>query len=264
MENFPKINAKKDTSVEENLNTIGASTESQTMSRADTLRWQINQMKENVRKDREFGIPEEHLAALEEDIKNQEIELAQLEGDSQENRLASSEEINTQENSRLPESSTQENRLEEKELIFDTYKPEFDMGLGIPLSLSKEDWSEVKDALDYTYQRHLEENPDTEKIQEQLESLKSLLEKEFNDDFSYKLLSGEINKLEKQKKLLHKTQNTLGRFSQQSETLNKKWEDLSKEWSDYNRLLYKTTRGFLEFRVSGLERDINELKNSSD
>ncbi len=155
---------------------------------------------------------------------------------------------------------TSANNLESKEeKIFSSYKPEFDMALGIPFDLPKEEWDKLQPALDSSYE--VENSADIELLENQLNDIKSSLDGKFSSDASYNLLSTEIDKLQKNADKLYRLQNSLGKFGQQNEALEKKWHDVSNQKSDYSRLLYKTTRGFLEQRAEHMENHISKTKD---
>jgi hypothetical protein len=94
MENFAKSNLIKDSNLENNSQEFEGFTDDSTgkkyetkdevdmyeaKQKADGLKWQIEKGSENIEKDRKFGIPEKHLAGLEEDVEKARVELAQLE-----------------------------------------------------------------------------------------------------------------------------------------------------------------------------------------
>ena len=158
-----------------------------------------------------------------------------------------------------------ENNIE-KEKVFSTYKPEFDQQLGIPLSLEKEEWPNFEKALNSSYgpghnleSDDLYKNRDINGLESQLDYIKNFLNSEFADDISYNLLSNEIKRLKKPLEALEKSSKIM--LGPVSSFVEEKQSKLSEGISSYERTLYKTIRGFLEFRIESMENHLKRLKN---
>ena len=156
--------------------------------------------------------------------------------------------------------NTYEQSIESKEKEYFAYKPEFDMAIGITLSLPEEKMKEVEAAFEASY-GPIEDGADIELLENQINLMKDLIEDgEFNNDFSYNLLSHEIKKIEKNLDRILNLRNQLGKFGQKNKKLDEKWYDLLNKKGDYSRLLYKTTRGYIESRIIFLSTHLDNFK----
>lgn len=136
-----------------------------------------------------------------------------------------------------------EAQAESKEKISTRWNPKYDEYLKLRLDVPKGDEEKVRKALESSYGQL----PDAEQAKENLRYLEDLLKNKFEDDPVYEVINAEKVK-----------------YQHQSEKLRNKGVDnpdriaASEKFHSFVGHGYKTTRGFLEYRVDSLKYHINE------